>query len=88
MLQDWIDSVNDDPLAIKKADLVAEGLIDFIMYCCCGWHCGGVLLESLPLTPPACVRGASPNSGKSKQYNEFFTELVRQTRVHCPKVAR
>ena len=45
-----------DPLMIKRADAVAEGLIDFIM-------------------------------ARSKQHNEFFCELVRQTHVHCPKVA-
>ena len=56
MLENWIDSAGNDPLNIKKADLVAEGLIDYIM-------------------------------SRSKQHNEFFTELVRQTRVHCPKVA-
>lgn len=57
VLQTWIESVGDnDPLCIKKADLVSEGLIDYIM-------------------------------SRSKQHNEFFTELVRQTRVHCPKVA-
>jgi len=57
LLQTWIETAGqEDPLTIKKADVVAEGLIDYIM-------------------------------SRSKQHNEFFTELVRQTRVHCPKVA-